>query len=57
MGAFRSQPSVTQQGAGFRSTDIPADDAAALFDVNDFEAVDEQPAFRDTLTSKRYIRS
>ena len=57
MGAFRSRPTDTQQGAGFRSTNIPADVAAALFDVNDFEELDEQPAFHDTLASKRYIRS
>ena len=57
MGEFRSQPSVTQQGAGFRSTDVPADVAAALFDVNNFEQVDEQPAFRDALASRRYIRT
>ena len=56
MAAYLSQPSVTQQGAGFRSTDIPADEAAALFGVNDFEEVDEQIAFRNTLASKRYIR-
>ena len=52
MGQFLSQRGNEQTGAGFQSTDVPAEEAVQLF-----QEVDQPPAFRETLCSKRFVRS
>jgi hypothetical protein len=52
MGQFLSQRVNEQTGAGFRPTDVPVEEAVELF-----QEVDQPTAFRETLCSKRFVRS
>ena len=52
MGQLASHRANDQTGAGFQHTDVPAEEAVQLF-----QEVDQTPAFRETLCSKRFVRS
>ena len=54
MGQLLSGAANHQSGGSFASTTVPAEEAHELFHEVD---VDNSRAFRETLTSKRFVRS